>query len=119
MRGIAGVRDTMEGSSMSGRRPASSKGVPGVYGMLGMLGLALSFAWSASAAQAASISGTVKDAHGDPITTSDICVTAYGNGPGQSYGYTQSASDGKYTVSNLAAGSYTVSFSDCPSSSRN
>jgi len=66
----------------------------------------------------ASISGTVEDSNGDPITTGDICVTAWPSGGGQGFSGTSDAS-GNYTITGLPADSYYVNFADCGGSSRN
>ncbi len=63
-----------------------------------------------------SISGTVSDANGLPITSEDICVSASGAGSGSTI--TTDAS-GHYTITGLTAGSYSVSAADCYLSSRN
>ncbi len=65
----------------------------------------------------ASISGTVRNAEGNPITTEDICVDAYPDSGG-SYGYARTDASGEYTIAGLAAGSYYVEFSDCSDSER-
>jgi hypothetical protein len=66
----------------------------------------------------ASISGTVTDASGNPITTEDICVTASSYG-GYGYGSARTNASGEYTIAGLAAGSYYVEFADCENSARN
>jgi hypothetical protein len=66
----------------------------------------------------ASISGTVTDASGDPITTADVCVYASPYG-GNRYGNTTTNASGEYTITGLAAGSYYLEFADCGSSARN
>jgi hypothetical protein len=54
-----------------------------------------------------SISGTVTDTAAAPIA--GICVYAYGPG----FGSGQTSAAGAYQIADLAAGSYTVEFSDC------
>ncbi len=66
----------------------------------------------------ASISGTVRDAEGNPITTQDICVSASSDGGYGYYSATTNAS-GEYTIAGLSAGSYYVGFTDCNESKRN
>ncbi|HEX4115658.1 MAG TPA: carboxypeptidase-like regulatory domain-containing protein [Solirubrobacteraceae bacterium] len=65
----------------------------------------------------ASISGTVSDAEGKPITTRDICVTVYAASyddySENDYGSAATDSSGNYTVGGLAPGSYDVEFADC------
>ncbi|MFI5004316.1 MAG: carboxypeptidase regulatory-like domain-containing protein [Solirubrobacterales bacterium] len=64
----------------------------------------------------ASISGTVKDAHGSPITTEDVCVQAFLITGNNNWTYSYSAvtdASGQYTISNLSPGSYKVDFVDC------
>ena len=66
----------------------------------------------------ATISGTVSDASGTPITTGDICVAAepYSGG---AYASTTTTDTGAYTITGLSAGSYYVEFQDCSGSTRN
>ncbi len=69
----------------------------------------------------AKISGSVTDSHGNPITTSDICVSAsriYGSGspdahPYDDYGYATTEGSGSYVIGGLSAGDYDVHFEDC------
>ena len=64
----------------------------------------------------ASISGTVKDANGQPITTDDVCVQAFQPTSNDGWTYSFSAvtnSSGQYTISGLQSGSYKVAFADC------
>jgi hypothetical protein len=64
----------------------------------------------------ASISGTVTNFEGKPITTEDVCVQAYQPTSDDGWDYSQSAvtnSSGQYTISGLQSGSYKVSFADC------
>ena len=70
----------------------------------------------------ASISGTVTDSKGHPITTEDICVNAYAAGTGDPYDdYSEARTNasGQYTIGALAPGSYKVHFFDCYNSARN
>jgi hypothetical protein len=71
----------------------------------------------------ASISGTVTDSGGHPITTQDICVDAYSTNTNgdqyNDYGETKTGAGGQYKIGGLAPGSYDVSFYDCYESSRN
>lgn len=62
----------------------------------------------------ATISGTVDDAAGDPITTGDICVSA----SGPSYRKVSTDASGDYTITGLPPGTYYVHFEDCAGSSR-
>ncbi|HEY5111077.1 MAG TPA: carboxypeptidase regulatory-like domain-containing protein, partial [Acidimicrobiales bacterium] len=67
---------------------------------------------NAQMAAGAAISGTVTDASGTPL--SNVCVNA-NPVSGSSDGNTTTASDGTYTVTGLAPGSYTVQFFNCGS----
>jgi hypothetical protein len=67
----------------------------------------------------ASISGTVTDAAGDAITSGDVCVSSSRSDGGSGSGSATTDSEGKYTITGLAAGSYYVQFSDCYDSQRN
>ncbi len=63
-----------------------------------------------------SISGTIKDAEGKPITTKDVCVQAYQITSAGGWVYSQSAAadaDGQYTITGLQSGSYKIGFADC------
>src|SRR4051794_15864090 len=74
----------------------------------------------AGATGTASISGSVTDSHGAPITTGDVCVTAthyYDEGADSVSVRTDGA--GHYSFTGLAAGYYAVYFADCADSSRN
>jgi Carboxypeptidase regulatory-like domain len=67
----------------------------------------------------ASISGTVKDAQGNPITTEDICVQAFEPTAYNGWIYSNSAvtnASGQYTITGLRSGSYKVAFVDCDQS---
>jgi hypothetical protein len=58
----------------------------------------------------AQISGAVTDSRGHPV--GGICVTVQGNGPGGFFGNgTQTAANGSYAITQLAAGNYAVQFS--------
>ena len=65
----------------------------------------------------ASISGTITDSEGHPITTQDVCVDVYSSNyesySENDYGYTTTDSSGEYKVGALAPGSYDVEFLDC------
>ncbi len=74
---------------------------------------------TASATSTASISGTITDASGSPITTQDICVTVSSTDDSGGYGYTMTGVSGNYEVSGLPADSYDVRAEDCYESSRN
>jgi hypothetical protein len=65
------------------------------------------------------VAGTVSDADGAPITSSDICISAYGShgGTGGS-GYATSDALGHYAVNGLAADMYTLHYNDCDGSVR-
>jgi hypothetical protein len=67
----------------------------------------------------ASISGTVYDAGGEPITTGGICVEAVPTSAGADDGTAEIDANGNYTVSGLSPGNYRVNFSDCDGSTRN
>jgi len=66
-------------------------------------------------------------AHGSPITTDDICVSASriyepdnpDAHPYDDYGYATSGEGGSYSIGGLSGGNYTVHFEDCYDSSRN
>ena len=72
-------------------------------------------------ASGASISGTVSDASGAPITTGDVCVTV--NEAEMSFPtpipVVRTGADGRYAVTGLRARPHRVSFADCDGSSRN
>jgi len=90
-------------------------------GVLALLLLGLAFGASPAAATGtASISGTVTDALGAPITTGDVCVTAtqYYDEGSESVA-TRTDGSGHYSVTGLGAGEYDVYFADCSDSSRN
>ncbi len=73
------------------------------------------FTFSAGVARAAttgSISGTVKDQSGDTLVGISVSVYPQGYSGGPATGTASSASDGTYTIDNLAAGSYWVEFYD-------
>ena len=53
-----------------------------------------------------SVSGVVKDAHGNPL--GGICVVAQGSGFG--FGFTKTKPDGSYTMKKVAPGNYQVQF---------
>jgi hypothetical protein len=74
-----------------------------------------------AAAGSASISGTVTDSHGDPITSADVCVTAYSTEETdeEEFPTARTNSSGAYTIAGLAAGSYKLYFTDCEGSARN
>jgi protocatechuate 3,4-dioxygenase beta subunit len=64
----------------------------------------------ASLSGASSVSGTVTDANGNPLSGVQVIVASTDpNNPGAG-GQTTTADDGTYTVSGLAAGSYSVEF---------
>ena len=65
------------------------------------------------------ISGTVYDANGDPITTGGVCVDADSTSEGAGYGTAEIDANGNYTISGLNPGGYLVNFSDCDGTSRN
>ncbi len=70
-------------------------------------------------APSASISGTITDANGNPITSADICVTAQSATNSYSSGATATTdASGNYTLSDLSAGAYDVYASDCDQSAR-
>lgn len=64
-----------------------------------------------------SISGSVDDANGAPITSGDICVAA-SSVNGYVYQSARTDSAGDYTIVGLPAGTYYVEFSDCSGSAR-
>jgi hypothetical protein len=72
-------------------------------------------------ADAASISGTVSDASGTPITSGDVCVTV--NEAEFSFPtpipVVRTGADGRYAVTGLRARPHRVAFADCAGSSRN
>ncbi len=70
---------------------------------------------------AGEISGTVKNANGEPITSEDVCVQAYlpVSGEDEEWSYSQSAvtnASGEYAITGLQAGSYKIAFADCDQS---
>jgi protocatechuate 3,4-dioxygenase beta subunit len=71
----------------------------------------------------ASISGTVTDSEGHPITTEDVCVEAYSTSSDDEeyygYGEARTNASGQYTIGALAPGSYRVYFYDCYNGTRN
>lgn len=67
----------------------------------------------------ATITGTVKDANGTPITTQDICLTASSSDGGDGFGSATSTASGSYTITGLPADSYDVYAADCYASNRN
>jgi protocatechuate 3,4-dioxygenase beta subunit len=67
----------------------------------------------------ASITGTIADSSGNPVTTQDICVTAYSSDGGDGYGYAQADATGSYVITGLVPDSYDVNASDCVDDSRN
>ncbi len=66
-----------------------------------------------------SISGAITDASGNPITTKDVCVSAYPISGGIGTGDATTDASGNYSIGGLSAGSYYVEFADCSGSSRN
>ncbi|HET6809621.1 MAG TPA: carboxypeptidase-like regulatory domain-containing protein [Acidimicrobiales bacterium] len=60
-----------------------------------------------------SISGRVTDTASPPNGLSAVCVSASSTAPGGQYGSASTSSDGSYTISGLAPGSYTVEFRNC------
>ncbi|MDO9410782.1 carboxypeptidase-like regulatory domain-containing protein, partial [Patulibacter sp.] len=73
-----------------------------------------------AAAAPATVSGTVRDAAGAPITTGDVCVTARTTST-STLRFPVSARtgiDGRYALTNMAADSYVVSFQNCEGSGR-
>lgn len=83
-----------------------------------LLAAAATLLLAPSVAGAASISGTVSDETGAPITSGDVCVTA---SPAQfGFGATsgRTGADGRYTLPGLRTGPYYVRFDDCEDSSR-
>ncbi len=66
----------------------------------------------------ASISGTVTDANGSPITSQDVCISATID-LGATAGAARTDAGGSYTIDGLAAGTYDLQAADCPGSARN
>ena len=84
---------------------ASQSGATPVVVTAGQVGSA----YDISLVQGISISGTVTDSSGAPV--SGICVVAYGDGSGS--GYSTTDVNGNYTLSGLSSGSYRIRFTDC------
>ena len=96
------------------RLPRQLRSMP--IGAATVVALLTLMAGTAHAASTASISGTITDASGSPITTQDVCVYAYAE---DGYGEARTDASGDYAITGLAAGSYEVYVYDCEGSSRN
>jgi Carboxypeptidase regulatory-like domain len=77
-----------------------------------ILVVSLSVTAGAFAADNATISGHVTNAADEALP--NICVSAQLSPPGPGGSFAQTDASGNYTISGLAAGSYTVQFSACP-----
>src|SRR5689334_17783010 len=67
----------------------------------------------------ASISGTITDGGGNPISTKDVCVDAWSADDGNAFAQTITDASGNYSLKYLAAGDYQVYAYDCSWSARN
>lgn len=95
-------------------RPAGGRHRPRRGRLSALVGVALALAAPAAAnAATGSITGTVRDAAGAPITDRSVCVSASSVGFGVGGGGTQAAADGTYELGALTPGSYRVTFSQC------
>lgn len=74
----------------------------------------------AGASAAGTITGTVRDASGQPIVTGDVCVMALTASFSPIFPVTvRTGADGRYAIGGLGTEPYVVSFQTCPGSTRN